>query len=107
MRILVTRPALDVREDFQIVDGRMFEWGLNEVVVGVGALLEFEGLEIGSSISVGQEEWPVVGVFEIGVGLTSVGGARSGQTGLAGSFFSGVLATIVATPCTAPFMGAA
>ena len=44
----VTRPALDVREDFQIVDGRMFGWGLNEVVVGVGALLEFEGLEIGS-----------------------------------------------------------
>jgi putative ABC transport system permease protein len=66
----VTRPALDVREDFQIVDGRMFEWGLNEVVVGVGALLEFEGLEIGSSISVGQEEWPVVGVFEIGGGVS-------------------------------------
>jgi putative ABC transport system permease protein len=65
----VTRPALDVRENFRIVRGRMFEWGLNEVVVGVGAQMEFNGLDIGSTIPVAQEEWPVVGVFEIGGGM--------------------------------------
>ena len=65
----VTRTATAIRDNFRIVDGRMFEWGLNEVVVGVGAQLEFEGLEIGSSITVAQEEWPVVGSFEAGGGL--------------------------------------
>jgi putative ABC transport system permease protein len=39
------------------------------VVVGVGAQMEFNGLEIGSTIPVAQEDWPVVGVFEIGGGL--------------------------------------
>lgn len=65
----VTRSALGVREDFRIVAGRMFQWGLNEVVVGVGAQMEFNGLDIGSTIPVAQEDWPVVGVFEIGGGL--------------------------------------
>jgi len=65
----INRNALEIRDDFRIVEGRMFEWGLNEVVVGVGALIEFEDLEVGSSITVAQEEWPVVGIFEAGGGL--------------------------------------
>ncbi|RPH97879.1 MAG: ABC transporter permease [Lysobacterales bacterium] len=65
----VTRTAPLVRDRFRLVEGRMFEWGRNEVVVGRGAQLEFRGLEIGSSIPVGKEEWPVVGVFEAGGGL--------------------------------------
>ena len=47
------------------------------------------------------------GVFEIGTSATSVGGSLQTKQGLAGSFFSGVLATVVATPCSAPFLGAA
>lgn len=47
------------------------------------------------------------GVFEIGAKATSVGGELQNKSGLAGSFFSGVLATVVATPCSAPFLGAA
>ncbi len=47
------------------------------------------------------------GVFEVGVGLAAVGQEAMGRTGLAGSFFTGALATVVATPCTAPFMGSA
>jgi putative ABC transport system permease protein len=65
----VTRSALAVRENFRIVEGRMFDWGLNEVVVGVGAQIEFNGLDVGSTIPVAQEEWPVVGIFEIAGGL--------------------------------------
>jgi putative ABC transport system permease protein len=65
----VTRAALDVHDDFRIVDGRMFRWGLNEVVVGVGAQMEFNDLDIGSTIAVAQEDWPVVGIFETGGGL--------------------------------------
>lgn len=47
------------------------------------------------------------GVFEIGTGMMGVGNNLTMQKGYKGSFFTGVLATIVATPCTAPFMGPA
>ncbi|MYA66867.1 MAG: hypothetical protein F4Y22_06315 [Gammaproteobacteria bacterium] len=47
------------------------------------------------------------GVFEIGTGLMGAGNSLTTQKGYKGSFFTGVLATIVATPCTAPFMGPA
>ncbi len=49
----------------------------------------------------------LAGQFEIGLTLTSAGGSLAAKHGYAGSFFTGVLAVIVATPCTAPFMGAA
>ena len=42
----------------------------------------------------------------IAVGQGNLGGLADGE-GLAGSFFNGVLATILATPCTAPFLGTA
>ncbi len=47
------------------------------------------------------------GVFEIGTSLMGVGGGLAQKEGYKGSFFTGVLATTVATPCTAPFMGPA
>jgi thiol:disulfide interchange protein DsbD len=49
----------------------------------------------------------LAGQFDIGLSLTSVGGELAQKQGYTGSFFTGVLATIVATPCTAPLMGAA
>jgi thiol:disulfide interchange protein DsbD len=49
----------------------------------------------------------LAGQFEIGLTLTSAGGALAQKQGYTGSFFTGVLAVVVATPCTAPFMGAA
>ena len=49
----------------------------------------------------------LAGLFDIGLSLTSVGGELAQKQGYTGSFFTGVLATIVATPCTAPLMGAA
>jgi len=49
----------------------------------------------------------LAGQFEIGLTLTSAGGSLAARQGYTGSFFTGVLAVIVATPCTAPFMGVA
>jgi thiol:disulfide interchange protein len=49
----------------------------------------------------------LAGLFDIGLSLTSVGGEFAQKQGYTGSFFTGVLATVVATPCTAPLMGAA
>lgn len=47
------------------------------------------------------------GLFEIGTKLVQLAGLNKGKSGFMGSFMNGVFATIVATPCTAPFMGAA
>ena len=49
----------------------------------------------------------LAGQFELGLSLTSTGGGLAQKSGLAGSFFTGVLATVVATPCMGPLMGAA
>ncbi len=47
------------------------------------------------------------GLFEVGASATSVGGKLQSKEGLQGSFFSGILATVAATPCSAPFLGPA
>ena len=49
----------------------------------------------------------LLGLFEIGSSLTGIGGKLTAPLSLAGSVFTGALAAIFATPCTAPFMGAA
>lgn len=60
----VESTATAVREEFSIVEGRMFEFGTNEVVVGRGAKVNFQGLTLGSTIQSGQNNFQVVGVFE-------------------------------------------
>lgn len=47
------------------------------------------------------------GVFTIGGRLAGAGHSLAAKPGYAGSFFTGALAAVAATPCTAPFMGAA
>jgi len=49
----------------------------------------------------------LLGVFEVGQSLTAAGNLATGRRGLAGAFWNGALATLVATPCSAPFMGSA
>jgi thiol:disulfide interchange protein len=49
----------------------------------------------------------LAGVFEIAGGFAGVGQGLTAKTGATGAFFTGVLAVVVATPCTAPFMAAA
>jgi len=66
----VERPAFKVRDGLKIVSGRMFEWGKDEVIVGIGAAREFSGLRVGDRIRVGRYSWPVVGVFSAGGGAS-------------------------------------
>jgi thiol:disulfide interchange protein DsbD len=47
------------------------------------------------------------GLFEFGLSATGVGGELQTKSGYAGSFFTGILATVVATPCSAPFLAPA
>ena len=62
-------PAMEVRDNMKIIEGRMFAPGKNEVVVGLGAAREFVGLEVGSTVKVGRDAWPVVGIFSAGGGV--------------------------------------
>ena len=78
--------------------GAAIGWGFqlqSPVVVGLLAYLLFA---MGLGLS---------GVVEFGAGLGGVGSRFADHGGLAGAFATGILASVVATPCTAPFMGAA
>lgn len=58
--------AFTVRDNINIVEGRRFEEGRNELIVGRAAQRQFAGLDMGSTLKFGQSEWRVVGVFEAG-----------------------------------------
>ncbi len=79
--------------------GTVIGWGFqlqNPVVIAVLAYLLFA---IGLNL---------IGFFEFGFGLNgNIGNKLTQGKSLSSSFFTGTLATIVATPCTAPFMGVA
>lgn len=78
--------------------GEQIGWGFqlqSPVVVG---LLVYLFVLIGLNLS---------GYFEFGLSLMNAGGGIASRSGYSGSFYTGVLAAVVAAPCTAPFMGAA
>ena len=60
----IERAGTSLREEFSIAEGRMFEFGTNEVIVGRGASVNFKGLTVGNTVTVGQSTWQVVGLFE-------------------------------------------
>lgn len=62
--------ATAVRHEASIIEGRMFEFGTNEIVVGRGANGQFAGLTVGNEFKSGQNSWKVVGVFETGGGVS-------------------------------------
>lgn len=62
----VQQGAFEVRDNIQFTEGRNFEPGRNELIVGRGAHRQFAGLDIGSTVRLGQTEWQVVGIFTTG-----------------------------------------
>ncbi len=65
----VEQGAFEVRGNIKIVEGRKFETGRNEIIVGAGAARAFAGLDVGKQIKVGRNEWEIVGVFTAGGGI--------------------------------------
>ena len=53
-----------VRTEFRLIDGRMLQFGTNEVIVGRAATQQFSGLDLGAEVRSGQVSWKVVGIFE-------------------------------------------
>jgi thiol:disulfide interchange protein len=78
--------------------GQAVGWGFQLQSPVFVALLAYLLLAMGLSLS---------GVAGFGTSLAGLGGGVAARSGLMGTFLTGVLATVVATPCTAPFMGAA
>ena len=66
----VEAAAFEVRDQIEIVEGRSFEPGRNEVIVGDGAAQSFQGLRVGDRIDVGRVSWEVVGRFTSGGGIS-------------------------------------
>lgn len=60
------RRGIDIRENIRVVEGRMFESGRNEIMVGSNVLREFSGFELGKDVRLGNAQWTVVGVFDAG-----------------------------------------
>ena len=59
----VEEAAFEVHREVQIVEGRRFENGKNELIVGRGAAMSFKGLEVGNQLQIGLNQWTVVGQF--------------------------------------------
>jgi thiol:disulfide interchange protein len=78
--------------------GRQLGWGFQFQSPGFVAVIALLLFFLGLSLA---------GMFEIGLTVTNTGSSLAARQGYSGSFFTGVLAVVVATPCTAPFMGAA
>jgi putative ABC transport system permease protein len=62
----LTPIALQVRKDLKITEGRMFQPGTSEILVGRAASRQFEGLTVGASVKWGEGSWQVVGIFDAG-----------------------------------------
>jgi thiol:disulfide interchange protein len=78
--------------------GEQLGWGFQLQAPAFVALLAYVMLALGLSMS---------GLVQFGTRLMGVGQGLAEQGGYTGTFFTGVLAVIVASPCTAPFMGTA
>src|ERR1700687_4988690 len=62
----VSEQALKVRNNIHMVQGRFFQPGLLELVVGKNATNSYSGLDYGSTIKFGGGTWKIVGVFDAG-----------------------------------------
>lgn len=62
----VSPRSFDVRPELAIVHGRNLVFGKLELIAGTGAASEFDGLDIGDTVSVKGSAWKVVGHFQAG-----------------------------------------
>ena len=75
--------------------------------VGWGFQLQSPPVVAGLSLLMLAVALNLSGAFEVGQSLQGVGAGLASRRGLAGAFFTGALAVVVAAPCTAPLMGPA
>ena len=76
-------------------------------LIGWGFQLQSPGFVIGLAYLFTAMALSLSGLVHFGGGIMNLGQSLAGQGGVRGAFFTGVLAVVVASPCTAPFMGSA
>lgn len=62
----VSDAAFSIRPSVKVVEGRMFQWGAREVIVGSSVASRMQGAQIGSTIKFGGDQWTVVGRYDAG-----------------------------------------
>jgi putative ABC transport system permease protein len=62
----VSGNVLEIRKNVKIAQGRMFQPGLAELIVGKNATTSYSGLTVGNTVNFGGGHWKVVGVFDAG-----------------------------------------
>jgi putative ABC transport system permease protein len=67
----ISEAAFVVRPNAKIVEGRTFQPGLRELIVGKGAVRQFEGLQVGATLKLGNQPWTIVGIFASGDAMES------------------------------------
>ncbi len=92
---------------FMVLAGAVIALGSLGSSVGWGFQLQSPPLVIGLAVVMVLIGLNLLGAFEIGTSVTGLGDGLASRGGRFGAFMTGVLAVVVATPCTAPFMGAA
>jgi thiol:disulfide interchange protein DsbD len=99
--------AAGVLASFWVLAGVLLALRAGGAQLGWGYQLQVPGFVFALAIVMLVFALSLSGVFEIGGSLIGAGGGLQSKGGYAGSFFSGVLATVVATPCSAPFLAPA
>jgi putative ABC transport system permease protein len=65
----IERAGMSARQEVSIIQGRMFRFGTNEVIVGRAANGQFMDMNVDDTIVSGQNRWQVVGIFEADGGV--------------------------------------
>jgi putative ABC transport system permease protein len=65
----ISAESIPMRKEFSIVEGRMLQFGTNEVIAGRAASGQFVDLKVGDTVVSGQNRWNVVGLFETDGGV--------------------------------------
>jgi len=96
-----------VMASFAVLGGALLGLRAGGHAIGWGFQLQSPGFVAGLADVLFAMGLSLSGVVEFGGSFAGLGGGLAARPRLLGSLFTGMLATIVATPCTAPFMAAA
>ncbi len=59
----VSKPINELRPNMKMIQGRMFRWGMRELIVGEAIAKRFKGAQLGSFVKIAGDNWKIVGVF--------------------------------------------
>ncbi|MDI6765315.1 MAG: FtsX-like permease family protein [Bacteroidota bacterium] len=62
----ITSEGIQLRPQVKLVEGRLFQWGSREIIVGMNIHTRFQGCNIDEKVKFGGDEWTIVGLFDAG-----------------------------------------